>query len=439
MGEGSASDDRWQDFLAAFKTSDYERVSDLLRIVGASAHTEEQSRLIQIASQVCLACIFCHSELEWHRQAVQEADTRERELRAGLETILEATIGKEGEQNEIMDQGLSRSPLLHLFRTRLATFQKMRLDIGKRIRAFLGFNSGRGISVEEGEDLIAPQVQEEEKRSRSEIEVESFYLEKVGDLEDDTPLLVVYSLGSFRVYQNEQPVEDWPSIKSKAIFKYLISHRERPVAKDILMELFWPDADLDSARNNLHVAVYGLRQVLRNNGKEFSHVLFQNDSYQFNPKLRIWTDHESFLSRIKAAQTLERQGELSKAVQQYTFAEALYQGEFLEEDRYEDWLMPQRRRLQDEYLNLLDHLTRYYFEHDDLTGCANMCHKMLAVDPCREEAHRRLMRCYDYQGQSYLALRQYHICSEALRKELDIVPSKATIELYELIRTHNGG
>ena len=62
---------------------------------------------------------------------------------------------------------------------------------------------------------------------------------------------------------------------------------------------------------------------------------------------------------------------------------------------------------------------------------------MLAIDPCREEAHRLLMRCYFSQDQTYLALRQYHICFEALKNELDIVPSKATRELYEMIQGHN--
>jgi DNA-binding SARP family transcriptional activator len=63
-----------------------------------------------------------------------------------------------------------------------------------------------------------------------------------------------------------------------------------------------------------------------------------------------------------------------------------------------------------------------------------VCGKTLAVDACREEAHRRLMRCYSRQGQPYLALRQYHLCVETLKKELDVTPAATTTRLYERIR-----
>lgn len=273
----------------------------------------------------------------------------------------------------------------------------------------------------------------EKKRNRRRVEAHR------NKTNDETPLLVVYCLGPFQVYQNEQPIEDWISSKGKTIFKYLLTHRERPVMKDILMDLFWPDADIDSARNNLNVAIYGLRQALRNQNWDFSHVLFQNDSYQFNSKLRFWIDYESFTNHLKTARTLEHSGATVKAMEQFASAIALYQGEYLEEDRYEEWLLPQRQYLQDEYLNTLDHLMQHYYEQKDLINCISMCLKILGGDPCCEEAHRHLMRCYYHQGQSYLALRQYHICCEALKKELGIIPSKSTTELYEMIYKHNGG
>ena len=121
-------------------------------------------------------------------------------------------------------------------------------------------------------------------------------------------------------------------------------------------------------------------------------------------------------------------------MREYQAAEALYQGEFLAEDRYEDWLIPQRQSLQTEYLKLLDFLSQYYIDQKDFAACLAMCTKMLAVDPCREEAHRRLMRCYSCQGQPYLALRQFHLCEEALKEELDLPPSESIRILYNRIR-----
>lgn len=256
----------------------------------------------------------------------------------------------------------------------------------------------------------------------------------VGEAAPVAFLLVVYCLGPFRVYQDEQPIVDWPSSKGKCIFKYLVTHRERPVAKEVLMELFWPGAHPDAARNSLNVAIYGLREALRQARPAFSHVLFQDDCYLFNPDLEIWVDVEEFMEHVRVAQDLERRGELAAAIHNYRAAEALYQGEFLEEDRYEEWLIPERQRLQDDYLSLLDRLSRHYFAKEDYAACATLCSKMLAVETCCEDAHRRLMRCYSRQGQRYLALRQYHLCVETLDRELAVAPAVTTVRLYDRLR-----
>lgn len=249
--------------------------------------------------------------------------------------------------------------------------------------------------------------------------------------------LFIYCLGPFRVFQGEQPVADWPSSKGKAIFKYLVTHCDRPVFKDVLMDIFWPDTPAEAARNNLNVAVYGLRQALRKNNPSQSHVLFINDCYLLNPEINIWLDCKIFMELIDAALELERNGNLKTAIKEYSKAEALYQGEFLEEDRYEDWLIPLREKLRFEYLSLLDQLNQHYFEKQDYEACIHLCQKMLATDPCSEEAHRQLMRCFFERGQSYLALRQYYQCVEALQEGLNIAPANTTKALYEYIQHHS--
>lgn len=445
--EGSSPSGQWLEVLEALSTSNYERVLIWLRVISVSARTPDQTKLIQIASQVCRACIHCRSEIEWHDRACREVDEREKELRQGLQTILDVIINAKEGQEPNVEKLSSPYPFIPSLRTQFSSMIRKSSGIWKQIRTLLRVQSEEPSSsqdenrlppLEESDHLITPQFEEEKQINHAKTVGEKVTLDEVNGVKRDTPLLVVYCLGTFQVYQNEQPIEDWTSSKSKSIFKYLLTHRERPIVKDVLMDLFWPDADPDSARNNLNVAIYNLRQTLRNGSSDFSHVLFQNDSYQLNPELRLWTDYEAFIKSMLTAQAFESQGDLANALRELTSAEAVYQGEFLEEDRYEDWLLPQRQRLQDDYLELLDRLTRIYYERQDLMNCANMCLKMLAMDPCHEEAHRHLMRCYYNQGQAYLALRQYHICFEALKKELDIVPSKITRELYETIRRNSG-
>lgn len=256
---------------------------------------------------------------------------------------------------------------------------------------------------------------------------------------NDAPTLIVYCLGQFRVYQDEELIAEWPSGIGKSIFKYLITHRDRPVSKDRLMDLFWKDSDPDSARNNLNVAIYGLRKALRAIRSDFSHVLFQDDHYHLNPRMSVWVDIEKFSHHFEIGRRHEMLGETAKAVDEYEIAAGLYSGDFLLEDSFEDWTMIIRRRLKESYLFTLDRLSRYYFDDKQYATCVHICQKILAEDDCREDAHRRLMRCYFHQSQPYLALRQYHLCKEILKNELDILPTSETTDLYEFMRRHNRG
>jgi len=247
------------------------------------------------------------------------------------------------------------------------------------------------------------------------------------------PVLTVHVLGAFRVILNDRPVENWPSGRGRALFKYLLTHADRPIPRDVLMDLFWPDAGPDAARNSLNVAVYGLRQALRT-AAPVPVVVFHDGTYRLRADLHLWLDVDEFERHIQAGHQLEAAGQIDAATAEYEVATGLYQGDFMDDDPYEEWPVLTRERLRVAYLDTLDRLGQIYFSQGQYAACATLCQLMLARDTCREDAHCRLMRCYSRQGQHHLALRQYQSCVEALRQELDVEPSPATIQLYERVR-----
>ncbi|MCA9875146.1 MAG: winged helix-turn-helix domain-containing protein, partial [Anaerolineales bacterium] len=222
------------------------------------------------------------------------------------------------------------------------------------------------------------------------------------------PCLTVYTLGAFRVYQDDQLIDDITSSKSWSIFKYLLVNRTKPVAKEVLMDMFWPEAAPDAARNNLNVAIYHLRKTLRDGYHDFSHILYQDDHYALNSEMVVWVDADDFAEKYRQAQSCEGDGRYQQAIQLYHAAELVYQGEFLAEDRYEDWPIFLRQRYQSLYLQVLQRLGAHYYAVEEYNLCIRFCRLILIVDPCDEEAHQQIMRCYYYLGQHYLALRQYH-------------------------------
>jgi DNA-binding SARP family transcriptional activator len=227
------------------------------------------------------------------------------------------------------------------------------------------------------------------------------------------------------------------------LFKYLVSHRDPWPRREQLMEAFWPEAEPAAARNSLNVAVHGLRRAFREVAWRSSRptaevpvVVLEDGAYRLDRNLRLWLDVDEFELHARAGRELETAGELPAAVADYELAVALYQGDFLVDDPYEDWPVLAREHLLLTYLDVLDRLAGLYFGQHQYGSCVSLGRLLVQRDPCREDAHRRLMRCFSRQGQPHLALRQYQVCTEALRDELQVEPDPATVALARQIRRH---
>jgi DNA-binding SARP family transcriptional activator len=74
--------------------------------------------------------------------------------------------------------------------------------------------------------------------------------------------VAAHALGPLEVRVGGHLVPRWNSLKARAVFQYLLVHQDRPTRRDVLMALQWPDHSHNSARNNLNVALYSLRNTL---------------------------------------------------------------------------------------------------------------------------------------------------------------------------------
>jgi DNA-binding SARP family transcriptional activator len=245
--------------------------------------------------------------------------------------------------------------------------------------------------------------------------------------------LRVTVLGPFRVVVGDQAIDDWPNGKTKAIFKYLLLNRHRPIAKEALMELFWPDLDPEAARNNLNVAIHRLRRTLARGATDPSFVVFADGHYVLNPRLNVRTDADDFLEHLHRAHTLETEQQADEASQALAAGVELYRAELLAEDRYDAWIEPLRQQFRDAYLDGLSRLCRHHMLRGRYSTCTALSAKILAVDGCNEEAHRTLMRCYARMSQPHLATQQYQSCVRTLARELGLSPSTETVSLYREI------
>jgi DNA-binding SARP family transcriptional activator len=222
----------------------------------------------------------------------------------------------------------------------------------------------------------------------------------------------------------------WNSLKARAVFQYLLIHQDRPIRRDVLMELQWPDHTRNSARNNLNVALYSLRNTLEGSGQGLQPVLYQDGCYSLNPALTWWIDRNEFFSTLQHAESARRAGRPRQAIAAYEKAAQLYRGPLFEDDPAGEWFLAEQRHLEELYLQALEHLATVYFELGELPEAVRCGQLAVGTDPCCEPAHRLLMRCYGSQHQQQLVSRQYRSCVAALHGELGVPPGEETVQLF---------
>jgi DNA-binding SARP family transcriptional activator len=296
--------------------------------------------------------------------------------------------------------------------------------------SFLNPSTEVALSLKGGnEKAVSPQSSELVKFSPSAVTQPMKILE-----EGESRLrLSAHTLGNFRLTINDGKLLESPSGRAQAVLKYLLSNPNHVVPREVLMDTLWRDAEPSSARNRLNVSLHSLRSALRSLTKT-PIILFGEGNYFFNPDIQVWVDFEEFERHLQSGRQLEASGQLPGAITEYEIAASLYHGDFLQEDLYDDWPVLTRERLRVAYLDVLDRLSQIYFSRGQYAASVALCQQILERDNCREDAHCRLMRCFSRQGQSRLALRQYQICIDALRQELEIDPEPATTQLAERIR-----
>lgn len=246
------------------------------------------------------------------------------------------------------------------------------------------------------------------------------------------PLLTIHMLGRFAVYRGDELIADsaWKRRKAKTLFKLLLLAPNYQLLKDRALEWLWPDQDPERATNNLHRTLFILRRVLQpnlNSAAASHYVLFKDGALSLNPEAIAQVDIEEFDRLIRLAR--QQGGNLAH----YESARALYQGDFLPEDLYEDWAHEYREMLRSTYCASLHHMAQLHLERQAYNEAISCLEDLLGVEATNEGAYRELMRLYALIGQRHQALRLYQQAREILQRELDVEPSAETIALYRAI------
>jgi DNA-binding SARP family transcriptional activator len=252
------------------------------------------------------------------------------------------------------------------------------------------------------------------------------------EMQESACAVLICFLGSFRLLRVGRPVAFKSGGKVEALLCYLTLRRGQYVPREQVLDALWPETDASLAAQSLSTLVYTLHKALGPEPPGAEVVLHEGGSYCLSRTGDVGLDVDCFDALADEGDRCARLGELERAREPYNRALPWYRGDLcVGTDIY---AVIERERLRARYLTVLARLGDYYFEQGDFTTCLTYALRLLANDPCREDAHRMVMRCYVRRGERSQALRQYRLCEQALRAEFDAPPEPVSTALFDQIR-----
>ena len=235
--------------------------------------------------------------------------------------------------------------------------------------------------------------------------------------------LIIRAFGPGNVQVNDKTLvlKDWQTQSVRELFFYFLS-LGRPVTREQIEETLWEETS-EPVRLHLRFKneMYRLRRAL---GQDV--ILYKDNRYQFNSAL----DHdydaeafEAFIAKAKSSSKPEEQiGFYQKAVE-------LVHGNYLE-DMGAIWVLPERERLEQAYLEASLALGEILLSRGQTTNALKTCEGTLEHSPASEAAYRLQMRVYHRLGDQGSVTYAYKTCEQVMQETYNLPPSRETQRLY---------
>jgi DNA-binding SARP family transcriptional activator len=196
--------------------------------------------------------------------------------------------------------------------------------------------------------------------------------------------VAIRTLGTFAVSVSgcDVPSTEWGSRRARVLLKRLITARGQPVTRDELFDLLWPDeTDRTKLGARLSVQLSGVRKVLGGG------VTADRDTVALD-LAHVSIDIEHLLDNDDDAQIVDR-----------------YSGEFLAENRYDDWTIPLRETLRTTFTGAAHRVLTDAIDSDDHVAAIDIARRIIEADPLDDLAHASLIDALSASGDGAAAQR----------------------------------
>lgn len=243
--------------------------------------------------------------------------------------------------------------------------------------------------------------------------------------------LTVRMFGKFQT-ENENGILNKENMRSEMLTRllaYMISHREKDMTAQELIDVLWPEDQSDNPSGALKNLMYRLRKLMNNTwGESGKYIVTGRGAYQLNPEFVFHVDIEEFEECCRQVFNSE-----DPAVQQENGKRAveLYQGMFLSELSSEYWVVSIATYYHSIYLTMVKRLAALLEKEKKFTDVEEICGKAIQIEPLDEEIHCFLLRAMIADNKQQLAASHYKETVKLLYDSLGVRPSGEMENIYE--------
>lgn len=228
-------------------------------------------------------------------------------------------------------------------------------------------------------------------------------------------------LGGFAASDSEGRPIAIPSRKCRALLAYL-ALESGPASREKLADLFWGNCPDDLARQSLRQCLVGLRKIFRPHAPDL--VVTTHEGVGLRHDL-ISVDALEFLRLAE--------------IREYDRAAELYAGELLESIGLEstpiaEWIDSRRNHFATVAARVLERSAQMWEARGDSNRAISAAERLIEVDAFREDWQRMLLQLYARYLGRQRALGHARKLTHLLRRELEVEPEPATLELVSRIQ-----
>jgi DNA-binding SARP family transcriptional activator len=258
--------------------------------------------------------------------------------------------------------------------------------------------------------------------------------------------LNIYLLGTLQAELDRIPVL-FEYAKVQALLAYLVVEIGRPVKREKLAALLWPEASQQAAHSGLRQALSRLRTALGDRTADTPFIIAHRDTLQFNADSDSWCDIHLFDRLLAECDAHLHDPDLpcETCAGWQTQLYQVYRGDFLEwltvpkSTAFEEWAQIHRERKRRQALEALGILAEYHHRQGDYHRMLEIAQRQVEIDPFHESAHCQVMRAMALNGQRSQAVSHFNDFRSLLLNEMGLQPAPETMELLETIKAGESG